>query len=179
MSLRSVTYSTQQPLKMAFKLPSKATWTLFASWDHLAIALDALSTDMGIPISALIQVVKGGDPTKQGTWAHAMVMIDLGQWCDKKAHVKVTKAIYHWMVTGHVPQGDLGVNYIVANMVHPIQKPRNKRMRGTIWGEHDDKGEAVQHMIDFQTAEFHKYHPQYRWPRDFVLDMYRQGKITA
>jgi hypothetical protein len=128
MSLRSVTYSTQQPLKMAFKLPSKATWTLFASWDHLAIALDA---------------------------------------------------IYHWMVTGHVPQGDLGVNYIVANMVHPIQKPRNKRMRGTIWGEHDDKGEAVQHMIDFQTAEFHKYHPQYRWPRDFVLDMYRQGKITA
>jgi hypothetical protein len=164
---------------MAFKLPSKATWTLFASWDHLAIALDALSTDMGIPISALIQVVKGGDPTKQGTWAHPMVMIDLGQWCDKKAHVKVTKAIYHWMVTGHVPQGDLGVNYIVANMVHPIQKPRNKRMRGTIWGEHDDKGEAVQHMIDFQTAEFHKYHPQYRWPRDFVLDMYRQGKITA
>jgi hypothetical protein len=57
--------------------------------------LDALTTDTGIPVSELIQVVKGGDPTKQGTWAHPMVMIDLGQWCDKKAHVKVTKAIYH------------------------------------------------------------------------------------
>jgi hypothetical protein len=108
-----------------------------------------------------------------------MVISDLGQWCDKKAHVKVTKAIYHWMATGQVPEGDIGVNYIVANMVHPIQKLRNKSMRGTIWNEHDDKSEAVQHMIDFQTAEFHKYHPEYRWPKDFMLDMYRQGKITA
>ena len=83
------------------------------------------------------------------------------------------------MATGQIPQGDIGVNYIVANMVEPVQKLRNKGMRGTIWNEHDDKGEAVQHMIDFQTAEFHKYHPNYRWPRDFVLDMYRQGKITA
>jgi hypothetical protein len=37
---------------------------------------------------------RGGDPSKQGTWAHPLVMIDLAQWCDKKAHVKVTKAIY-------------------------------------------------------------------------------------
>jgi len=106
-------------------------------------------------------------------------MIDLAQWCDKKAHVKVTKAIYQWFATGQIPQGDIGVNYIVANMVRPVQKLRNRRGRGTIWNEHDDKGEAVQHRIDFQTAEFHKYHPNYRWPKDFVLDMYRQGKITA
>jgi hypothetical protein len=99
MSLRSVAYSTQQPLKTAFKSPSKAAWTLFASWDHLAIALDAgvaaaaniiaeqktghyleskdkqefldaVSADTGIPVSELIQVVRGGDPTEQGTWAH-------------------------------------------------------------------------------------------------------------
>jgi hypothetical protein len=99
MSLRSVAYSTQQPLKTAFKLPSKAARTLFASWDHLAIALDAgvaaaaniiaeqktghyleskdkqefldaVSADTGIPVSELIQVVRGGDPTEQGTWAH-------------------------------------------------------------------------------------------------------------
>lgn len=107
------------------------------------------------------------------------MVVDLGQWCDKKSHVKVTKAIYYWMGTGQIPQGDLGVNYIVANMVHPVQKLRNKGMRGTIWNEHDNKAVAVQHMIDFQTAEFHKYHPEYRWPKDFVLDMYRQGKITA
>jgi KilA-N domain len=31
--------------------------------------LEALSDDIGIPISELIQVVRGGDPSKQGTWA--------------------------------------------------------------------------------------------------------------
>jgi hypothetical protein len=147
-SLRRVGHDVQLFFKAAFKLPSKAAWTLFASSDHLAIALDtgvaaaaniiaeqetghylestdkrefleALSADIGKPISELIQVIKGGDPSKQGTWAHTLVMIDLGQWCDKKAHVKVTKAIYTWIATGQVPQGDIGVNYIVANMVHP------------------------------------------------------------
>jgi hypothetical protein len=90
--------------------------------------LQALSADpdIGIPISELIQVVKDGDPSKQGSWAHPLVMIDLSQWCDKRAHVKVTKSIYQWMATGEIPQGDIGVNYIVANMVHPIQKLRNK-----------------------------------------------------
>jgi hypothetical protein len=53
--------------------------------------LQVLSADIGIPISELIQVVKGGDPSKQGTWAHALVMIDLWQWGDKKAHVQVTQ----------------------------------------------------------------------------------------
>jgi hypothetical protein len=54
----------------------------------------ALSADIGIPISELIQVVKGGDPSKQGTWAPPMVIIGLAQWCDKKAEVLVTKAVY-------------------------------------------------------------------------------------
>jgi hypothetical protein len=63
-------------------------------------------------------------------------------------------------------------------MVHPVQKLRNKRMRGTIWNEHDNKVVAVQHMIDFQTAEFHRYHAGPHWPKDFVLDMYRQEEIT-
>jgi hypothetical protein len=217
-SLRSVGCDTQQTFKQMFGLPKKAAWTLFASWDHFAIAcmknetpmateiqaylldagvsaaanaiaehesdhhleskdkqefLQVLSADIGIPISELIQVVKGGDPSKQGTWAHPLVMIELAQWCDKRAHVKVTKAIYGWMATGQVPQGGIGVNYIVANMVHPVQKLRNKRIRGTIWNEHDKKAVAVHHMIDFQTAEFHKYHPGFRWPKDFVLDMDR------
>jgi hypothetical protein len=113
-SLRRVGHDVQLLFKAAFKLPSKAAWTLFASWDHFAIAclksetpmateiqaylldagvaaaanviaeqetghdleskdkrefLDALSPDIGIPISELIQVVKGGDPSTQGTWA--------------------------------------------------------------------------------------------------------------
>lgn len=53
--------------------------------------------------------------------------------------MKVTKATYHWQATGHVPEGDIGVNYVISNMAPPIQKLRNRRMWGTIWEEHDDK----------------------------------------
>jgi hypothetical protein len=37
-SLRRVGHHVQLLFKAAFKLPSKAAWTLFASWDHFAIA---------------------------------------------------------------------------------------------------------------------------------------------
>ena len=72
---------------------------------------------MGMPISELIQVVRGGDLSTQGTWAHPLVMIDLAQWCDKNTHVKVSKAIYHWMATGQGLDGHLGVNAICNNPI--------------------------------------------------------------
>lgn len=42
--------------------------------------LQALSLDMGIPISALVNTFKGGKG-KQGTWAHPDIAIDFAQWC--------------------------------------------------------------------------------------------------
>jgi hypothetical protein len=55
-------------------------------------------------------------------WAHPLVVIDLGQWCDKKAHVKVTKAVLAWLTTGEMPRGDISVNYVIANLVHPVPR---------------------------------------------------------
>jgi len=43
--------------------------------------LDALSTDIGIPILSLVKVFKGGSG-KQGTWAHPEVAIDFAAWCN-------------------------------------------------------------------------------------------------
>ena len=43
-----------------------------------------LSSDIGIPISELVQSVKGGDPSLQGTWVHPQVGIHLGQWLSPK-----------------------------------------------------------------------------------------------
>lgn len=39
-----------------------------------------LSADTGIPVSELIQSVKGGNPEFQGTWVHPHIAINLGQW---------------------------------------------------------------------------------------------------
>ena len=74
---------------------------LFADYYRLAGTkefLDALSADMGIPISALVQLVKGGnEKLAQGTWVHPQVAIHLGQWVSPSFAVKVSKWVFDWM----------------------------------------------------------------------------------
>ncbi len=65
-----------------------------------------LSTETGIPVSELIQSVRGGYPDIQGTWAHPQVAIHLAQWLSPKFAVKVSKWIFDWMngrVTDYMP----------------------------------------------------------------------------
>ncbi|MFJ6025318.1 KilA-N domain-containing protein [Brevundimonas sp. NPDC092305] len=64
-----------------------------------------LSTEIGIPISELIQAVKGGNPALQGTWVHPQVAIHLAQWLSPKFAVRVTQWVYEWM-SGLSPEGD-------------------------------------------------------------------------
>ena len=69
--------------------------------------LEALSADIGIPISDLVQIMKGGnDKLLQGTWIHPQVAIDLGQWLSPAFAVQVTKWVLDWMqgkVTSYMP----------------------------------------------------------------------------
>lgn len=82
----------------------KASGKLIGHYFELASTkafLTELSTDIGIPISALTQVVKGGLPEYQGTWVHPQVAIHLGQWASPKFAVLVSKWVFEWM-TGKV-----------------------------------------------------------------------------
>lgn len=66
---------------------------LGTSTDYLA----ALSTETGIPVSTLVQIIKGGDVQVQGTWVHPHVAIHLAQWCSAEFAVKVSGWVYDWM----------------------------------------------------------------------------------
>ncbi|WP_417595307.1 KilA-N domain-containing protein [Parasphingorhabdus sp.] len=59
--------------------------------------LKELSADIGIPISDLVQIIKGGHPQMQGTWVHPQVAINLGQWASPKFAVLVSKWTFEWM----------------------------------------------------------------------------------
>ena len=60
--------------------------------------LSELSLDIGIPISNLVQVIRGrGDKVEQGTWVHPHVAINLGQWLSPKFAVKVSAWVTDWM----------------------------------------------------------------------------------
>ena len=60
--------------------------------------LSELSAETGIPVSGLVQVIKGGnDKLNQGTWVHPRVAIHLGQWLSPKFAVQVSQWVFDWM----------------------------------------------------------------------------------
>jgi len=78
----------------------KASGKLLADYKRLDTTeafLEELSTDMGIPISKLLEVRKGGNKELQGTWAHPQVAIHLAMWCSPAFAVKVTRWVVNWM----------------------------------------------------------------------------------
>ncbi|MEM9966173.1 MAG: KilA-N domain-containing protein [Asticcacaulis sp.] len=68
--------------------------------------LSELSSETGIPVSELVQSIKGGVPALQGTWVHPQVAISLAQWLSPVFAVRVTKWIFDWM-SGKVAGGNL------------------------------------------------------------------------
>jgi hypothetical protein len=77
----------------------------------------ALTSDMGIPISGLVQSSKGGDPRLQGTWVHPQVAVNLAQWLSPEFAVKVGKWVYEWL-SGNRPQtnGSYHLRRYTSNM---------------------------------------------------------------
>lgn len=66
--------------------------------------LKALEAEIGITISELIQVQKGGEPHLQGTWVHPQVATHLAQWLSPKFAVQVSKWLQDWIIKKQVPQ---------------------------------------------------------------------------
>ena len=66
--------------------------------------LSALSAETGIPVSQLVQIIKGGDTRLQGAWVHPQVAIHLAQWCSAEFAVKVSQWVYDWMTGKVAPQ---------------------------------------------------------------------------
>jgi hypothetical protein len=60
----------------------------------------ALSTDLDIPITELIQSVSGGIPETQGTWVHPQVAIHLAQWLSPQFAVQLTQWVFEWISGG-------------------------------------------------------------------------------
>jgi hypothetical protein len=90
--------------------------------------LEELESVIGIPISELVQSVRGGGPSVQGTWVHPKVAIHLAQWLSPRFAVQVSEWVYAWMTgeavrparlpyhlrryvknRGHVPDGHFSI----------------------------------------------------------------------
>lgn len=78
--------------------------------------LEELSLDMGIPISNLVQVIRGrGDTIAQGTWVHPQVAVHLGQWLSPAFSVQVTKWVLEWRAGKFQPYMPVHVQRFLKN----------------------------------------------------------------
>jgi hypothetical protein len=59
-----------------------------------------LSSEMGLPITEMVQSVSGGTPTLQGTWVHPYIAINLGQWLSPQFSVAVSRWVTEWIAGG-------------------------------------------------------------------------------
>ena len=109
----------------------KAVGKLFADYRRSKSArgfLNALSLDMGIPISKLVQTFRGKPVEFQGTWVHPRVAIHLGQWCSPKFAVRVTSIVTDWMQG--LPRHKAFESYLLRDPA-----TWQKRFQDSIWPE--------------------------------------------
>jgi len=88
----------------------KAGGKLFADWKRLESTkqlLNEFESDMGIPISQLVDVKKGNTSQfSQGSWIHPDLAIQLAQWISPSFALKVSKWIRELSLTGSVILGN-------------------------------------------------------------------------
>jgi hypothetical protein len=86
--------------------------------------LDALSADVGIPISELVQSTRrSAGQLGGGTWVHPQVAINLAQWVSAKFAVLVTRWVLDWM-QGRQPDLRAGRQiepFVIGRMIEAVQ----------------------------------------------------------
>jgi hypothetical protein len=144
----------------------KANGKLWADYQRLSSTsayLAELSADMGIPISELVQVRKGGEPELQGTWVHPDVAIHLAQWCSPKFAVQVSKWVRELLTKGTVAirEEEIDELDLLARQVNQLVQLRKaqretERRLGSVEVRADDAHRIARAALD-QRENRHGY----------------------
>lgn len=84
--------------------------------------IEELSFETGIPVSNLIQSIRGGDTRFQGTWVHPQVAIHLAQWASPRFAVFVSKWVFEWM-SGKIPNAGKLPYHLQRYMINRTEIP--------------------------------------------------------
>lgn len=67
--------------------------------------IEALSLEVGIPTSNLVEKIRGrGDRIQQGTWVHPKLAIQLAQWLDPQFALWVSDLVIDWFANHNKPK---------------------------------------------------------------------------
>lgn len=85
--------------------------------------LNELAADTRLPVSDLVQAIKGGNPLYQGTWVHPQVALHLAQWLSPKFAVQVAKWVSEWLSGGSAPGANKFPVHIQRYMANRAEIP--------------------------------------------------------
>jgi hypothetical protein len=91
----------------------KFNGVLISDWLRLSKTesyIASLASDMGIPISDLMDIRKGGDSGQQGTWLHPLLALNLGRWISDPFAIWCDRHIKVLMETGSTSLSDQTIN---------------------------------------------------------------------
>jgi hypothetical protein len=149
----------------------KAGGKKFNDWNRLDKTkkyLQVLSTETGIPVSGLINIGSGSktlNDTKNLTWAHPQVSINIAQWISAEFDVLVSKWVYEIMLTGKV---DIKNNKTtqeldIMNKENKLLKNRIKLLESkTLQKQPRESFEENKNVIYIVTTEFKEAQGHYK-----------------
>lgn len=129
---------------------AKASGKLLGNWNQLNSTkefLYALESDIGYPIS---ETIKGGVPSKQGTWAIEEVAIEFAGWCSVQFKIWTLRQIKTLMSQGYVAlpqtqQPKLPAHKLAEDISESIVKIQNNLS--------DNNPRLAQFLIDLAISE--------------------------
>jgi KilA-N domain len=137
---------------------------LFGHWktnDGTQALLEAFSADIGIPISELIQSLKGGP--NRGTWIHPKVAVSLAMWLSPQFHVKVCHWVYEEMVGATRQGGPMSREEINTMMQKAVSEVVFNIMQShvmpTISGELDAMAKRLRREFASASGGIHRNNP--------------------
>lgn len=110
---------------------------------------EALASDMQIPISALIQTVKGGN-SEQGTWMHEDAALEFARWLSPAFAIWCNKRIKELLKTGvtTVSNDDEAIAYAMQVLNKRLEQTKAEKK------QLEEKNAKLQPKADFADAAF-------------------------
>lgn len=144
-----VSFSTDGAIMVSATQMAKPFGKLVGDWLRLKSTeefVNALSSDMRIPISALIKVVRGGN-AEQGTWLHEDIALEFARWLSPKFAIWCNRRIKELLTKGATSIAHLSRKEL-ALMVIQAEEEKERLMI-------ENKAQADKIAEDAPKVEFH------------------------
>jgi KilA-N domain len=94
--------------------------------------LQSLNTVTGIPVTDIVDVIQGGIPEEQGTWAERKVCLRFAQWCNSDLAVQVDIWLEELLTKGFVSIQPMSPTQAIIQALQLWEKVQEEQQRQAV-----------------------------------------------